>query len=105
MLVEPLLRLVGHPDSVATDVLGMSGRAMLRALLAGERDPNALAELARGVLRKKIPLLRQALYRRFSAHRALLVGLGSSNPDLGPRRRRSTAFGAAALRWDAYAAS
>lgn len=62
-------------DSVASDVLGVSGRAMLGALVAGERDPEVLAELARGVLRKKIPLLRQALYGRFSEHHGLLVRL------------------------------
>jgi transposase len=62
-------------DSVASDVLGVSGRAMLAALVAGERDPQALAELAKGVLRKKLPLLRQALRGRFSDHHALLVGL------------------------------
>ncbi|HEX3213399.1 MAG TPA: IS110 family transposase, partial [Actinomycetota bacterium] len=48
-------------DSVATDVLGVSGRAMLGALVAGERDPKTLAELAKGKLRKKLPQLRQAL--------------------------------------------
>ena len=42
-------------DSVATDVLGVSGRAMLGALVAGERDPQVLAELAKGKLRKKLP--------------------------------------------------
>jgi transposase len=42
-------------DSVASDVLGVSGRAMLAALVAGERDPEVLAELAKGRLRKKIP--------------------------------------------------
>jgi transposase len=62
-------------DSVASDVLGVSGRAMLRALVAGERDPEVLAELARGVLRKKIPLLRQALRGRFGDHHGLLVRL------------------------------
>lgn len=62
-------------DSVASDVLGVSGRAMLRALVAGERDPKELAQLARGRLRQKIPQLEQALYGRFSAHHALLVGL------------------------------
>ena len=61
--------------SVATDVLGVSGRAMLRALLAGERDPKVLAELARGRLRNKLPELREALRGRFSAHHALLVRL------------------------------
>jgi transposase len=62
-------------DSVAADVLGVSGRAMLAALVAGERDPVVLAELARGKLRKKLPELRQALRGRFGDHHALLVGL------------------------------
>jgi hypothetical protein len=48
---------------------------MLEALVGGERDPEVLAELARGVLRKKRPLLRQALKGRFSDHHGLLVGL------------------------------
>ena len=51
-------------DSVATDVLGASGRAMLEALVAGERDPQTLAELAKGRLRAKLPQLRQALRGR-----------------------------------------
>ena len=62
-------------DSVASDVLGVSGRAMLHALVAGERDPEVLAELAKGRLRKKIPELRQALRGRFRDHHALLIGL------------------------------
>jgi transposase len=62
-------------DSVASDVLGVSGRAMLGALVDGERDPEVLAELARGVLRKKLPQLRQALKGRFGDHHALLVRL------------------------------
>jgi transposase len=62
-------------DSVASDVLGVSGRAMLAALVAGERDPEVLAELSKGVLRKKIPLLRQALHGRFQEHHGLLIGL------------------------------
>ena len=62
-------------DSVASDVLGVSGRAMLKALISGERDPEVLAELAKGQLRKKIPQLRQALYGRFDPHHALLVRL------------------------------
>lgn len=52
-------------DSVASDVLGVSGRAMLSALVAGERDPEVLAELAKGKLRRKIPALRQAPARSF----------------------------------------
>jgi transposase len=62
-------------DSVAADVLGVSGRAMLAALVAGQRDPVALAALAKGKLRKKLPQLRQALTGRFSDHHGLLVGL------------------------------
>jgi transposase len=62
-------------DSVAADILGVSGRAMLTALVAGERDPKVLAELAKGRLRAKLPQLRQALRGRFGEHHALLVGL------------------------------
>jgi transposase len=62
-------------DSVAADVLGVSGRAMLAALVGGERDPQVLAELARGRLRSKLPQLRQALRGRFSDHHALLLRL------------------------------
>lgn len=59
---------------VATNVLGISGRAMLEALVSGTRDPEILAELAQGKLRKKIPALQQALAGRFSGHHALIVG-------------------------------
>ncbi len=62
-------------DSVASDSLGVSGRAMLAALVAGEREPEVLAELAKGRLRKKIPELRKALRGRFREHHALLVGM------------------------------
>ena len=61
-------------SSVASDILGKSGRDMLEALVAGTRDPEVLAELARGALRKKIPELRLALEGRFSTHHALIVG-------------------------------
>jgi transposase len=59
---------------VASDVLGVSGRAMLEALLHGTTDPAILAELSRGRLRKKLPQLRQALDSRFGAHHRFLVG-------------------------------
>jgi transposase len=62
-------------DSVAADILGVSGRAMLKALVAGQRDPGVLAELARGRLRAKLPQLRHALRGRFGDHHGLLVGL------------------------------
>ncbi len=61
--------------SVASDVLGVSGRAMPAALIDNERDPDVLAELAKGSLRRKIPALRQALRGRFTDHHALLIGL------------------------------
>jgi transposase len=60
--------------SVATDILGVSGRAMLEALVQGTTDPAVLADLARGKLRKKLPALRQALAGRFRPHHAFLVG-------------------------------
>jgi transposase len=59
--------------SVATRLLGASGRAMLDALVAGTTDPAVLADLARGKLRRKLPALRQALTGRFRAHHAFLV--------------------------------
>jgi len=59
--------------SVATDVLGLSGRAMFAALLEGERDPDVLAELARGKLRAKLPQLRQALVGRIQPHHLVLI--------------------------------
>jgi len=59
--------------SVATDVLGVSGRAMLAALLEGQEDPEALAELARGRLRKKLPELRRALEGRVQPHHRILL--------------------------------
>lgn len=61
--------------SVASDVLGASGRDMLRALIAGETDPVKLAELARRKLRAKIPALRLALQGRVTDHHRFLLGL------------------------------
>jgi len=61
-------------DSVASDLLGKSARAMLDALVAGTTDPEVLADLAQGQLRKKLPALHEALEGRFSAKHALIVG-------------------------------
>jgi len=61
-------------SSVASEVLGVSARKMLDALVSGTHDPDVLAELARGTLRKKIPALREALQARFTGHHALLIG-------------------------------
>lgn len=59
--------------SVATDIFGVSGRAMLDALLAGEMDPAEMAELARGKLRHKIPQLADALEGEVSDHHRFLI--------------------------------
>jgi transposase len=59
--------------AVASDVLGKSGRAMLRALLDGQRDPAHLAELALGTLRKKIPELRLAMEGHFTEHHTFML--------------------------------
>ncbi len=60
--------------SVVSDVMGKSGHAMLEALLAGQSDPEALAQLARGSLRGKLPQLREALEGRVDAHHRVLLG-------------------------------
>jgi len=60
-------------SSVATDVMGVSGRAMLAALIAGNTDPEALADLAKGRLRKKLSLLREALQGRFRPHHQFML--------------------------------
>lgn len=60
-------------SSVASDILGRSGRAILDAIVAGERDPDILAGLAQRALRRKIPQLRRALTGRISdAHVTVL---------------------------------
>jgi transposase len=61
--------------SVATDVLGVSGRLMLEALIAGQDDPEELAELAQRKLRSKIPVLKVALLGRVTAHHRFLLRL------------------------------
>ena len=60
-------------SSVATDVLGVSGRAMLAALAAGEEDPEALADLARGQLRKKREELQEALRGLVQFHQRFML--------------------------------
>jgi transposase len=59
--------------SVASDVLGASGKAMLGALVTGTRDAEVLADLARGKLRAKLPELEKALTGRFRDHHAFMV--------------------------------
>ena len=60
--------------TVTSKLFGVSGRAMLAALVAGERDPKRLAQLARTVLRRRIPELEEALTGRFTDHHAYLLG-------------------------------
>jgi transposase len=59
--------------SVASDPLGVSGRAILKAILAGEEDTERLAEMSKGILRKKIPDLRLALEGRVTEHHRFLL--------------------------------
>jgi transposase len=59
--------------SVATDVLGVSGREMIRALIDGKMQPREMAEMARNQLRNKIPELRQALTGRVSQHHRFML--------------------------------
>ena len=59
--------------SVASDVMGVSARAMMQALLQGEVDPNVLAQLARGSMRSKRDLLAQERPRRFTVHHRFLI--------------------------------
>jgi len=74
--LEKLLEDAGIKlSSVASDISGVSGRAMLEALIAGQRDPAVLAELAKRRLRSKIPALTEALTGRFAEHHAFLARL------------------------------
>jgi transposase len=57
---------------VATDILGVSGRAMLEALIDGERDPEVLAAMARARMRSRLPDLMEALTGNFSDHHAFV---------------------------------
>jgi len=72
--LEKLLEDAGIKlSAVASDILGVSGRLMLEALIAGDRDPAALADLAKRRLRSKIPQLTEALRGRFTEHHAFLA--------------------------------
>jgi transposase len=72
--LEKLLEDAGIKlSSVAADLNGASSRAMLEALLAGETDPAAIADLAKKRMRVKIPQLTEALYGRFTSHHAFLT--------------------------------
>jgi transposase len=71
--VEKVLEDAGIKLSAfISDIFGMSGRAMLAALINGQRDPQVLAEYARARMRRKIPALVEALTGRFTEHHAFL---------------------------------
>lgn len=58
---------------VASDIFGVSGRAMMAALISGERNPQVLAQLARSSMRRKITELEEALTGRFDDHHRFLL--------------------------------
>ncbi|MCX8456315.1 IS110 family transposase [Paenarthrobacter ureafaciens] len=62
-------------SSVVSDLVGISSREMLEALISGERDPEVLAAMARGTLRSRIPALVDALTGRFKPHHAFMARL------------------------------
>jgi transposase len=61
-------------SAVITDIFGVSGRDMLTALAAGERNPKVLAQLARRSMRTKITVLEEAFTGHFTDHHAFLLG-------------------------------
>ena len=67
--------------SVATDVMGVSGRAMLDQIVQGQADPAVLAELAKGRLRDKLDLLQKALSGRVQAHHRFMLAQHLSHID------------------------
>jgi transposase len=72
--------------SVVADLFGVSGRRMLAALIAGERDPHVLATFARGRLRRKLAELELALQGQFTAHHGRLIALALEVIDLMNRQ-------------------
>jgi transposase len=87
--------------SVATDILGKSGREILAALVAGETDGAELAQLAHGRLREKLPQLEQALVGRVGPHQRFLVAQQLDHIDfLDERIARVSAEIAARVRPD-----
>jgi len=69
LLEDSLIKL----SVVASDIFGVSGRAMMAALIAGERDPQVLADMARASMRRKSASLQEALTGRFTDHHGFLL--------------------------------
>jgi transposase len=81
---------------VASDIFGVSGRDMMAALIAGERDPKVLAQLARSPMRTKITLLEEAFTGHFTDHHAFLLArmlarVDAINADIAAIEERITA--------------
>ncbi len=96
--------------SVASDILGASGREMLAALVAGTTDAHGLADLAKGRLREKLPALERALAGRVGVHQRFLVAQQLAHVDFldaaierlsAELRERLLPFEAALARLDA----
>jgi transposase len=94
---------------VASDIFGVSGRAMMASLIAGERDPMVLAQLARTAMRRKISALEEAFTGHFTSHHAFLLatmlarvdGIDADISELDTRIEEMIApFAAAAARLD-----
>jgi transposase len=80
--VQKVLETAGIKlDSVVSDVMGKSARAMLNALIAGERDTDVMADMALRRMRPKIAELRLALEGRFGDHHALMVSMHLAHID------------------------
>lgn len=77
LLEDALIKL----STVATDIMGVSGRSMIEALIAGQRDPQVLAGMALGRMREKHAALVQALTGRFDEHHAELARVLLDNYD------------------------
>ncbi len=84
--IQKVLGPRGHPanlklSSVVSDVMGVSSRAMLTGLIAGQADPQALAQLAHGRMRSKIEALERALTGQLAAHHRFLLSLHLTHID------------------------
>jgi transposase len=73
VLQDACLKIADRDEGI-TDLFGISGRAILDALINGERNPNTLSALARGTLKNKTAYLRKALTGRFTEHHARMIG-------------------------------
>jgi transposase len=95
-------------SSVISDILGVSGRAMLEALIAGQRDPKVLAQLAHRRMRAKLSVLEEALRGFFTDHHAAILrmmldkstGSASRSPSWIPRSNRRSAL--LLVRWPSW---